>query len=61
MGEGIGWQEIAAGLVVLAAVAYLVWKLGVAPRLASKGKRGGPDVPVGRLTRKKPKKSGDSR
>lgn len=47
----IGWQAWAAGGVVLLAIAYLVWKLGIAPR-RPRTKRG-PDVPVSRLVRKR--------
>ena len=49
----MGWQEIATAVVVLAAVGYLVWKLGVAPRLGSGRKAKGPHVPVDRLVRGK--------
>jgi hypothetical protein len=44
------WQEIMAGLIVAGAAAYVVWRL-VGDR---KGASGGPDVPVSRLTRKRP-------
>lgn len=47
-----GWQPFAAGAVVLAAIVYLVWKLGFASR-PKKKKRPGPDVPVDALTRKR--------
>lgn len=46
------WQPIVAGLVVVLAVIYLVWKLGFEGR-APKKKRG-PDVPLSRLVRKRP-------
>ncbi|MBX3246171.1 MAG: hypothetical protein KF901_03235 [Myxococcales bacterium] len=49
----MGWQAWAAGAVVLLAVAYLVWKLGIAPRRPRV--RRGPDVPVSRLVRKRDK------
>ncbi len=44
-----GWG---AALVVVGAVAYLVWKLGFASR-PRRVKRG-PDVPVSRLVRRRP-------
>jgi len=47
------WQEIMAGLIVVAAGAYVVWRL--------RGRRekpsDGPDVPVSRLTRKRSKRN----
>jgi hypothetical protein len=43
------WQEIMAGLVVVGAAVYVVWRLR-----GRKAKSSGPDVPVSRLTRKRP-------
>ena len=54
------WQTIATAVVVVGACLYLVWKLGVAPRLGSRRKSHGPDVPVGRLLRKKKPRHDDS-
>jgi hypothetical protein len=46
------WQEIIAGSIGAAAVAFVLWRL--------RGKKaeppGGPDVPVTRLSRKRPKR-----
>lgn len=50
---GDPWQWVATGVVVAGAVFYLVWKLAVAPRRKAGRKGNGPDVPVGRLTKKK--------
>ena len=50
---GEPWQWVATAVVVCGAVVYLVWKLVVAPRLGSRRKGGGPDVPVERLTKKR--------
>jgi hypothetical protein len=47
------WQAWSAALIVLAAVVYLVWKLGFASR--SRPKKKGPDVPASRLVRRRPK------
>jgi hypothetical protein len=41
------WQEVATSLVVLAALAYIVFKMGFASRLGRRIVR--PDVPVSRL------------
>ncbi len=49
---GDPWQWVATALVVGGAVVYLIWKLGVAPRLGSRRKGKGPDVAVERLTKK---------
>ena len=45
------WQEIVAGLIVLAAVAYLYKRFR--SKRGSSGPQG-PDVPVSRLKRKRP-------
>ena len=42
------WQEIMAGLIVVGAAVYVVWRLR-----GRKAKPSGPDVPVSRLTRKR--------
>jgi len=47
------WQAWTAALIVLAAVVYLVWKLGFASRPRQKKK--GPDVPASRLVRRRRK------
>jgi hypothetical protein len=47
---GITWQEPVAALIVLAAAAYLVWKVGWASRSRRRPRRG-PDVPIARLRR----------
>ncbi len=52
MGNVLSWQSIAAGAAVLLAIGYLVWKLGLEGR-GGKRKKRGPDVPTGRLVRKK--------
>jgi hypothetical protein len=44
------WQELIAGLIVFAAAAYVVWRFR-----GSNSERKGPDVPVSKLTRKRPK------
>ncbi|MCB9602851.1 MAG: hypothetical protein H6720_21240 [Sandaracinus sp.] len=49
----VGWQPIAAGVVVALASVYLVWKLGFADRKPRRKR--GPDVPVRKLVRKTPK------
>ena len=41
------WQEVVTALVVLAALGYIVFKMGLAPRLGRRVVR--PDVPVSRL------------
>jgi hypothetical protein len=41
-------QDLVAALVVLAAVAYLIWKWGFAGMRAKRK----PDVPIGRLTQR---------
>lgn len=46
------WQPIVAGLVVVLAVIYLVWKFGFEGRTPRKKR--GPDVPLSRLVRKRP-------
>ena len=53
----IPWQEIATGLVVGAAVIYVLWRLrGGGNGGGSSGK--GPDVPLSRLRQKnKPRRS----
>jgi len=48
---GMPWQEIVAGLIVLAAVAYLYKRFR--SKRGSSGPQG-PDVPVSRLKRKRP-------
>jgi hypothetical protein len=48
----MSWQPIAAGVVVVLAVAYLVWKLAFEGRKPRRKR--GPDVPVSRLVRKRP-------
>ncbi len=45
------WQDLAALVVVVAAVAYLAWKYFGARRRPARPKRG-PDVPLSRLKRK---------
>lgn len=45
----MSWQAVATGLVVAAAIAYLVYKVLLASRPPRR--RAGPDVPLGRLTR----------
>ncbi|HJK92097.1 MAG TPA: hypothetical protein RMH85_09655 [Polyangiaceae bacterium LLY-WYZ-15_(1-7)] len=45
----MGWQPLAAGVVVALAVAYLVWKLGLQGRRPKE--KGGPDVPASRLVK----------
>ena len=45
------WQELIAGLIVFGAAAYVGWRLR-----GSNDKPKGPDVPVSRLTRKRPKR-----
>ncbi|MCB9634199.1 MAG: hypothetical protein H6721_18915 [Sandaracinus sp.] len=49
----VGWQPIAAGVVVALACVYLVWKLGFSDRKPRRKR--GPDVPVAKLVRKTPK------
>jgi len=45
------WQQIMAGLIVVFAGAYVIWRF----RGKKKQRRSqGPDVPVSRLTRKRP-------
>jgi hypothetical protein len=44
-------QDAIAFAIVAAAVAYLIWKLAIAPRRPPRRKRG-PDVTVGSLVRK---------
>jgi heme/copper-type cytochrome/quinol oxidase subunit 2 len=44
------WQQIVAGLIVAAAGAYVVWRF----RRKKQRRSQGPDVPVSRLTRKRP-------
>lgn len=46
------WQEPIALFIVGVAVAYLIWKLFFAGRTTKEPKKRGPDVEVGRLTRK---------
>jgi hypothetical protein len=43
-------QDLAAGLIVFLAAAYLVWKLGWASRPRTRRR---PDVPVGRLRKRR--------
>ncbi len=50
----MSWQAWSAGLIVVAAVAYLVWKMGFASR--PRRKKNAPDVPVSRLVRRRPKR-----
>jgi hypothetical protein len=50
------WQDLAAFVIVAAAAVYLVWKLGWASRPPGARRRGGPDVPVGKLVRDARKK-----
>jgi hypothetical protein len=45
----VTWQHAAVDVIVVGAVAYLVWKLALAGRF----RRGRPDVPVSRLSRGK--------
>jgi hypothetical protein len=45
------WQPIATAVVVLAAVAYLAYKVGFASRPRSRSAR--PDVPLSRLRRRR--------
>ena len=45
------WQEIVAGLIVVAAGAYVAWRLR-----GRKEPSGGPDVPVARLSQKRSKR-----
>lgn len=49
----MSWQEIVAGSIVAAAGVYVIWRL----RGAKEEPRGSdaPDVPVTRLTKKRPK------
>ena len=42
-------QDLATFAVVAGAFGYLVWKLGIAPRLRKRPRR--PDVPLRRLSR----------
>jgi len=44
------WQQIMAGSIVVAAGIYVVWRL----RRKKKRRSQGPDVPVSRLTQKRP-------
>lgn len=46
----MGWQEIVAGLSVVIAVAYLVWRMRRRPPRPSSD---APDVPVERLLQKR--------
>ena len=46
----MSWQAWSAGLIVVADVAYLVWKVGFSTRRPRK--KAGPDVPVSRLVRR---------
>jgi len=48
---GMPWQEIVAGLIVLAAAAYLYKRFR--GKRGSSAPQGGPDVPVSRLKRKR--------
>jgi hypothetical protein len=43
------WQEPIAALIIVGALAYLVWKLGFASRRPRRPR--GPDVPLSRLKR----------
>jgi hypothetical protein len=52
--QALNWQAWTAGLIVAAAIAYLVWKIGFASR--RRPKKRGPDVPASRLVRRKPAK-----
>jgi heme/copper-type cytochrome/quinol oxidase subunit 2 len=45
------WQQIMAGLIVVAAGIYVVWRFR---RKKNQRRSQGPDVPVSRLTRKRP-------
>ena len=45
------WQEIVAGLIVVGAGIYVLWRLR-----GRKAKPSAPDVPVSRLTRKPSKR-----
>jgi hypothetical protein len=45
------WQQIMAGLAVAAAGAYVIWRFR---RKKDQRRSQGPDVPVSRLTRKRP-------
>ena len=47
------WQEIMAGLIVVGAGAYVVWRLR--GRRDASASKGGPDVPISRLKRKRPR------
>lgn len=47
----MSWQGWSAGALVVAAVVYLVWKMGFASRPRQK-KKNVPDVPVSRLVRR---------
>jgi hypothetical protein len=46
----VNWQHAAAGLIVAAAAAYLVWKVALSTRPPRKQR--GPLVPASRLVRK---------
>lgn len=54
------WQQVAALLIVLAAVAYLVWKMTRGSRPPAGRPKKGPDVPVSRLARRKKRDEGSS-
>jgi membrane-associated phospholipid phosphatase len=45
------WQQIMAGFIVAAAGAYVFWRLR---RKKTRRRSQGPDVPVSRLTQKRP-------
>ena len=46
------WQEIVAGLIVVASGAYVTWRL----RGRKHKPHNNPDVPLARLSRKRPKR-----
>jgi len=46
------WQQIVTGLIVASASAYVIWRLRGKKRNQRRSQ--GPDVPVSRLTKKRP-------
>ncbi|MCA9536697.1 MAG: hypothetical protein KC593_23605 [Myxococcales bacterium] len=56
MSDALGWQDIAAWLVVLAAVGFLVDRFFLASRRKKPSASKKPDVPVSALVRKRPKR-----
>jgi len=45
----VSWQDAAVAIIVLCAVAYVIWKV------RGTGRRPRPDVPASALVRKKPR------